>query len=104
LEVLLALIGEAHHDAAVARIFHQRYLDRRRQDERALLQGVAVGELAAGPDIDALLEEPARTGSLPRAHPAQIPPAFIDCLIADILERRLTEGSASSAPDGRGGR
>jgi AcrR family transcriptional regulator len=37
-KVLLALIGEAQHDPAMARTFHQRYLDPQRQSERAMLQ------------------------------------------------------------------
>src|ERR1700761_6285713 len=47
--VLLALIGEAQHDAEMARIFHARYLDPQRAAERAMLErGAASGELAPG--------------------------------------------------------
>src|ERR1700685_3208308 len=47
-KVLLALIGEAQHDPAMADAFHTRYLDPRRNQERAMLtRGVAAGELPA---------------------------------------------------------
>src|ERR1700742_1245715 len=36
-KVLLALIGEAQHDAEMATVFHTRYLDPQRQAERAML-------------------------------------------------------------------
>src|SRR6201986_5118087 len=50
-KVLLALIGEAQHDAAMASGFHTLYLDPRRRSERAMLaRGVASGELP--PDLD----------------------------------------------------
>ena len=59
-QVLLALIGEAQHDADTAALFHERYLDPRRARERALLKrGIAAGELPAGlnpdPPLDALI-------------------------------------------------
>jgi hypothetical protein len=47
--VLLALIGEAQHDAATAASFGARYLDPRRERERAMLKaGIATGELPVG--------------------------------------------------------
>src|ERR1700755_3546724 len=56
-KVLLALIGEAQHDAETATLFHERYLDPRRARERALLKrGVAAGELPAGLNPDAALD------------------------------------------------
>jgi AcrR family transcriptional regulator len=56
-KVLLALLGEAQHDAATAALFHERYLDPRRARERALLKrGVAAGELPAGLNPDAVLD------------------------------------------------
>jgi AcrR family transcriptional regulator len=56
-EVLLALLGEAQHDAEVAALFHERYLDPRRARERALLRrGVAAGELPAKMNLDATLD------------------------------------------------
>jgi AcrR family transcriptional regulator len=56
-QVLLALIGEAQHDADTATLFQARYLDPRRARERALLKrGVAAGELPAGLNPDAALD------------------------------------------------
>src|SRR6201996_3491519 len=56
-QVLLALIGEAQHDADTAALFHERYLDPRRARERALLKrGIAAGELPAGLNPDAALD------------------------------------------------
>lgn len=73
-QVLLAVIGEAQHDAATATLFHERYLDPRRARERALLKrGVAAGELPAGLNLDAAL----------------------DALIGPIVYRALTGASVS---------
>jgi AcrR family transcriptional regulator len=56
-KVLLALIGEAQHDAEMAQVFHARYLDPQREAERAMLaRGVASGELADGLDLDRALD------------------------------------------------
>jgi len=45
-KVLLALIGQAQHDQAMAAVFRQRYLDPQRDAEREMLQrGIASGEL-----------------------------------------------------------
>jgi AcrR family transcriptional regulator len=55
--VLLALLGEAQHDAETATLFHERYLDPRRARERALLKrGIAAGELPTGLNLDATLD------------------------------------------------
>ncbi|MGW1996804.1 TetR/AcrR family transcriptional regulator [Embleya sp. NPDC001921] len=58
--VLLALIAEAQHDPDTAKSLHRRYLDPRRERERAMLtQAVDAGEISPGltPDstIDALI-------------------------------------------------
>src|SRR6201986_2970062 len=56
-KVLLALIGEAQHDAQMASVFHARYLDRQRRAEQAMLaRGVASGELPSGLDVDRALD------------------------------------------------
>jgi AcrR family transcriptional regulator len=56
-KVLLALLGEAQHDAETAALFHERYFDPRRVRERALLKrGIAAGELPAGLNPDATLD------------------------------------------------
>jgi AcrR family transcriptional regulator len=85
-KVLLALIGEAQHDASTASIFHQRYLDPRREAERAMLQrGVASGELPDGLDVDAALDALCGPVFYRALTGAPIPRAFIDRLIADVL-------------------
>ena len=76
-KVLLALIGEAQHDAAMASVFHTLYLDPRRRSERAMLaRGVASGELP--PDLD-----------LDRA---------LDALLGPVFYRALVTGGPISAP------
>lgn len=87
-KVLLALIGEAQHDPAMARIFHQRYLDPQRQRERAMLErGTASGELSAELNIDAALDALCGPILYRALTGAPIPRTFIDGLIADILDR-----------------
>src|SRR6202020_672749 len=50
-QVLLALIGEAQHDAEMAGVFHARYLDPQREREREMLKrGIAAGQLPAALD------------------------------------------------------
>ena len=73
-KVLLALLGEAQHDAETAALFHDRYLDPRRARERALLKrGIASGELPAGLNPDTAL----------------------DALIGPVVYRALTGGKIS---------
>src|ERR1700753_2017975 len=55
-KVLLALIGEAQHDAQMAGVFHARYLaPQRRAQHATLARGVASGELPSGLDVDRAL-------------------------------------------------
>jgi AcrR family transcriptional regulator len=86
-KVLLALIGEAQHDAEMASVFHARYLDPQRREEHAMLaRGVASGELPPGLDIDRALDElfgPVFYRALVTGGP--IPAAFTDGLVADVL-------------------
>jgi AcrR family transcriptional regulator len=85
--VLLALLGEAQHDAETAALFHERYLDPRRARECALLKrGIAAGELPTGlnPDttLDALIGPivyRALTG-------AKVSRPFADALVDRVLE------------------
>ncbi|MBV9795952.1 MAG: TetR/AcrR family transcriptional regulator [Actinobacteria bacterium] len=57
-KVLLALIGEAQHDEQMAGAFRTRYLEPRREAERAMLaRGVAAGELSPDLDVDRALDE-----------------------------------------------
>jgi AcrR family transcriptional regulator len=89
-KVLLALIGEAQHDPETARIFHQRYLDPRRQSERAMLKrGVTSGELSTALDIDAALDALCGPILYRALTGARIPRTFIDTLIVDNLEQHL---------------
>jgi len=85
-KVLLALIGEAQHDAEMARTFHRRYLDPRRQSERApLRRGIADDEISRGPDVDAALDALCGPIVYRALIDAPIPRAFVDGLIADVL-------------------
>jgi AcrR family transcriptional regulator len=90
-KVLLALIGEAQHDAAVARVFHQRYLDPQRQREREMLnRGIAAGQLSPQAlDVDVALDALCGPVIYRALTGAQIPRSFTDGLIADILDRHL---------------
>ena len=85
--VLLALIGEAQHDAQMATVFHARYLDPRRRAERAMLErGRAAGQLPAGLDVDRTLDQlsgPVLYRAMVTGGP--IGPAFTDQLVADVL-------------------
>jgi AcrR family transcriptional regulator len=99
-KVLLALIGEAQHDPAMARTFHRRYLDPQRQNERAMLRrGITSGELPAGLDIDAALDALCGPIFYRALTGARIPRTFIDRLIADVLGRHLAESAAAGVPD-----
>jgi AcrR family transcriptional regulator len=93
-KVLLALIGEAQHDAEMAQIFHTRYLDPQREAERAMLaRGVASGELADDLDLDRALD--ALLGPLfyrAMLTGGPIAPAVTDQLVADVL------GAAAARP------
>ena len=86
-KVLLALIGEAQHDAEMAGVFHARYLDPRRDEERAMLaRGVASGELPPDLDADRALDAllgPVYYRALVTNGP--ISAAFTDGLVTDVL-------------------
>src|SRR6201995_5374632 len=85
--VLLALIGEAQHDAEMAGVFHARYLDPRRDQERAMLaRGVASGELPPDLDADRALDAllgPVYYRALVTGGP--ISAAFTDQLVSEVL-------------------
>jgi AcrR family transcriptional regulator len=86
-KVLLALIGEAQHDAGTADVFRQRYLDPQRQREREMLQrGIAAGELPDTLDVDAALDALCGPIFYRALIPAKIPSAFIDQLVAGTLK------------------
>jgi AcrR family transcriptional regulator len=55
--VLVALIGQAQHDPAVAQDLRQRYLLPRRAVDRVMLErGLIRGEIREGADLDGLLD------------------------------------------------
>jgi AcrR family transcriptional regulator len=87
--VLLALIGEAQHDKDMAKLFHARYLDPQRSQERAMLaRGVASGELPPALEIDRALDAlcgPVFYRGLVTGGP--IPRTFTDRLVDDVLGR-----------------
>jgi AcrR family transcriptional regulator len=85
-KVLLALIGEAQHDAATARVFHERYLGPRRAQERELLRaGIDAGELDARLNVDAALDALVGPIVYRALTGAAIPPKFVDGLVAATL-------------------
>jgi AcrR family transcriptional regulator len=87
-KVLLALIGEAQHDAEMARVFHQRYLDPQRQREREMLQrGIDAGELPGTLDVDAALDALCGPIFYRALTGAPIPRSFIDGLVTGLLDR-----------------
>jgi len=97
-KVLLALIGEAQHDPETAAIFRRRYLEPRRDRERAMLsRGIAAGELPDALDVDAVLDALCGPIVYRALIGARIPPAFIDGLIADSLEPRVIRPTPSRA-------
>jgi AcrR family transcriptional regulator len=56
-QVMLALIGQAQHDADVARAFQQRFVDERRALDRIILErGVGRGELRSDTDLDLVID------------------------------------------------
>jgi AcrR family transcriptional regulator len=85
--VLLALLGEAQHDAETATLFHERYLDPRRARERALLKrGIASGELPAGLSLDATLDSLIGPIVYRALTGAKVSRPFVDALLDRVLE------------------
>lgn len=88
-KVLLALIGEAQHDAEMARTFHQRYLDPQRQREREMLdRGIAAGQLPETLEVDAVLDALCGPVIYRALTGAPISPSFTDGLVTVILGQR----------------
>jgi AcrR family transcriptional regulator len=86
-KVLLALLGEAQHDAGTAALFHERYLDPRRARERALLKrGIAAGELPAGLNLDTTLDALIGPIVYRALTGATVSRGFVDGVIDRVLE------------------
>jgi hypothetical protein len=89
-KVLLALIGEAQHDAEMARTFHQRYLDPQRRQEREMLnRGITAGQLSEALDVDAALDALCGPIVYRALTGAPIPRSFSNGLVTDILDQHL---------------
>jgi AcrR family transcriptional regulator len=85
-KVLLALLGEAQHDAETATLFHERYLDPRRARERALLKrGIAAGELPTGLNLDATLDALIGPIVYRALTGAKVSRPFVDSLVDRVL-------------------
>jgi AcrR family transcriptional regulator len=85
-KVLLALLGEAQHDAATARLLAARFLDPQRARERALLErGRAAGELVEDVDADAVLDAVLGPIVFRALTGARIPQGFVDRVVDDAL-------------------
>jgi AcrR family transcriptional regulator len=85
-KVLLALIGEAQHDAGTARTFHDRYLAPQREREREMLtRGITAGQLPETLDVDAALDALCGPILYRALTGTPIPEGFVDQLIADTL-------------------
>ncbi|MEU6992505.1 TetR/AcrR family transcriptional regulator [Streptomyces sp. NPDC046465] len=88
-KVLLALIAEAQHSPETAQSFHQRYLDPRRAQERAMLtRAIDAGEIS--PELGADAAADALVGPIVyRALTgASIPRGLVDTLVDDLLRPR----------------
>ncbi|MFE0151787.1 TetR/AcrR family transcriptional regulator [Nonomuraea sp. NPDC059007] len=88
-KVLLALIAEAQHDPATAKLFHERYLGPRREQERDMLaRAIEAGTVSPslGPDsaIDALIGPIVYRGLTG----ASVPSGLVDALCDDLLRPR----------------
>jgi AcrR family transcriptional regulator len=56
-KVMLALIGQAQHDEAMAAVFRRRFLDERRALDKTILErGVDRGEIRADTDLDLAID------------------------------------------------
>jgi AcrR family transcriptional regulator len=85
-KVLLALLGEAQHDADMAALFGDRYLASRRAAERGMLErGVAAGDLPADLDVEFALDALLGPIFLRALTGARISRAFVDSVVDAVL-------------------
>lgn len=85
-KVLLALLGEAQHDAATARTFRDRYLDPQREREREMLtRGITAGQLPEDLDVDAALDALCGPVLFRALTGTPVPDSFVDRLVTDVL-------------------
>jgi AcrR family transcriptional regulator len=86
-QVMLALIGQAQHDPAMAAVFRRRFLDERRALDRSILErGLARGDIRPDTDLDLaidLIYGPVYHRVLLTGLP--VDPAFTDGLIDNVL-------------------
>jgi len=96
-KVLLALIGEAQHDAKMARTFHKRYLDPQRRREREMLnRAITAGQLSQALDVDAALDALCGPVVYRALTGAPVPQSFTDALVTAILDQHRTDGHRRS--------
>jgi len=86
-KVMLALIGQAQHDEAMAAVFRRRFLDERRALDRSILErGLARGDIRPDADLDLAIDMvygPVYHRVLLTGLP--VDPAFTDGLINNVL-------------------
>jgi len=97
-QVMRALIGQAQHDADVARTFQQRFLDERRALDRTILErGVARGELPPDTDLDLVIDMiygPVYHRVLLTGLP--VDGRFIDGLVSHVMDAVAASARSSS--------
>jgi AcrR family transcriptional regulator len=102
--VFRALIGHAQHDPAFAASLRSRYLDaQRRRDRLPLERAVERGQLAAGLDMAAEIDQlvgPVYHRVLVTAEP--VDQAFTDRLVETFLRRVDVAGAAGAGETGSG--
>jgi AcrR family transcriptional regulator len=85
--VYLALVGQAQHDAALAREFRARYLhDQQARDQQPFARAIARGELSADVDVPALAQwavGPIHYRAIVTGEP--IDDAFVDAIVDAAL-------------------
>jgi AcrR family transcriptional regulator len=95
-KVMLAQIGQAQHDEAVAAVFRRRYLDERRAlDKEILERGVARGEIRPDTDLDLAIDMIYG----PVYHRVLLTGLPVDAAFTDALVDRVLASIADPADD-----